>query len=62
MQYAIRVSVLHPLFMTQGDVMGPAHHLNMSKDQDALLQALNCANSIDMKQLSATIRTSTNSI
>jgi hypothetical protein len=35
--------------------MGPAHQLNMSKDQEALLQAQHCGNFINMKQPSASI-------
>lgn len=60
-QYVIRVSVLHPLCTTHGELMGPAHQLNMSKDQDALLQARNRGSSINMKQPSAPITACTKS-
>jgi hypothetical protein len=42
--------------------MGSAHRLNKSKDQDALLQARNCGNYINMKQTSAPVTASTKSI
>jgi hypothetical protein len=61
-QHAIRVSVLHPLCMTQGERMGPAHQLNKSKDQEAMLQVRHCENSINMKQPSTPIPASTKGI